>query len=241
MDKSGNPTLSQGIIDKLRAQESIDHATIGGTIPKVGMLMVLMLASAGYAWSVADTMPFVTMLGALIGLALALVTAFRPQGSAITAPLYAIAEGLFVGGISYFFAQGYGSAIVAQAVGLTGAIFFSTLFLYQARVVRVTDKIRSIILIATFGVALYYVAALVISLFGVQMPLIYDSGPFGIIFSLVVVFIASLNLLLDFDFVERAATYKLPKFFEWYGAFALLVTVVWLYVELLRLLGKTRG
>lgn len=240
-DKSGNPTLSQGILEKLRAREVADHATVGGTVSKILILLAITVVSAIFAWQITDTMPFVVMGGALVGLGLAFVIAFRPQQSATLAPLYAVAEGFLIGGLSYLFAQAYGSSIIIQAVGLTGAIALSTLFLYQARVVRVTEKFRSIVIIATVGIALYYLIALGLSFFGVSVPLIYDTGTAGIIFSLVVIFLAALNLLIDFDTIERATQAKLPKYFEWYGAFALLVTIVWLYIEVLRLLGKLKN
>jgi uncharacterized YccA/Bax inhibitor family protein len=170
----------------------------------------------------------------------ALIASFVPKSTPVTAPLYALAEGFLLGAISHWANNAYGG-IVLQAVALTGVIFFSTLFLYQTRIVKVTEKFKSVVMIATLGIFLYYMLTFVLSLFGVSAPLIYDSGTFGIIFSLVIIFIAALNLLLDFNFVETAAANKAPKVFEWYGAFGLMVTLVWLYLEVLRLLAKTRS
>lgn len=169
-----------------------------------------------------------------------LVASFVPKSTPVTAPLYAVAEGVLLGAVSMWASQYLGN-IVIQAVALTGVVFFSTLFLYQTRVVRVTEKFKSIVLIATLGIFLYYALTLILSIFGIHMPLIYDNGTWGIVFSLVVIFIAALNLLLDFNFVETAVENKAPKLFEWYGAFGITVTLIWLYLEILRLLAKIRS
>lgn len=149
-------------------------------------------------------------------------------------------EGVVLGAISQIFNQS-SDGIVVQAILLTFAVFLAVLILYTSRLVRVTAKTRAIIITSTVAIGLYYLIAIIFGLFGVQVPLIYDTGTFGIIFSVIVVFIAALNLLLDFDFIERTAENKAPKVFEWFGAFSLMLTLVWLYLEVLRLLGKTRG
>ena len=248
-NQSGNPALSKKVMDRVMAVESTDHATVGGTVFKTLILLTLVIITGVIGWRVAGNMSgsavgllIASSIGALI---FGLITAFSPKAAPITAPLYAIAEGFLLGAISQwanqsFAASGYGS-IVVQAIALTGVIFFSTLFLYQSRVVKVTERFRSVVLIATLGIGLYYLLAFILSLFGVQAPLIWDSGTAGIIFSLAIIFIAALNLLLDFSFVETAAANKAPKVFEWYGAFGLMVTLIWLYLEILRLLGKVRG
>jgi uncharacterized YccA/Bax inhibitor family protein len=243
-DKSGNPALSKSAMDRVMEIESVDHATVGGTIFKTAMLVVLVFIAGAFSWRLAASSSStltVLLFGSMIAaLGFGLAASFAPKTTPITAPLYAVAEGFLLGAISFWANDAVGG-IVLQAIALTGVIFFSTLFLYQARIVRVTEKFKSIVMIATLGIFLYYMLAFVASFFGSQLPLIYDSGTGGIIFSLIVIFIASLNLLLDFSFVESAAESKAPKVFEWYGAFGLTVTLIWLYIEILRLLLKTRN
>lgn len=243
-DQSGNPALSKSAMERVMQIESVDHATVGGTMAKTVLLLLLVIISGAFSWRMASSasatlsiMLFGSMAAALV---FGLAASFAPKTTPITAPLYAIAEGFLLGAVSYWANAKYGG-IVTQAIALTGVIFFSTLFLYQARIVRVTNKLKSVILIATLGIFFYYLVSFVLSFFGIQTPLIYDSGTFGIIFSIAVIFIAALNLLLDFHFVEQAAESKAPKVFEWYGAFGLMVTLIWLYIEVLRLLGKSRS
>lgn len=243
-NESGNPALSKKVMDRVMAVDSADHATVGGTVFKTLVLLALVIVTGVVGWQIAGNMTG-TAAALVIGSSIAalifgIITAFSPKAAPITAPLYAVAEGLLLGAISRWFNDMYGGIIV-QAIALTGVIFFSTLFLYQTRIVKVTKKFQSVVLIGTLGIGLYYLLAFILSLFGVQAPLIWDSGTVGILFSLFIIFIASLNLLLDFNFVETAAANKAPKVFEWYGAFGLMVTLIWLYVEILRLLGKTRG
>lgn len=243
-EQSGNPALSKKAMERIMAVESADHATVGGTVFKTVILILLVAVAGVFGWraigQITGSSALLLIGAAVAAMVFGLVASFAPKTTPITAPLYALAEGVLLGAISRWANDAYGS-IVVQAIALTGVIFFSTLFLYQARIVKVTEKFRSIVFIATLGIMLYYVVAFVLSLFGITAPLIWDTGTFGIIFSLAVIFIAALNLLLDFNFVESAAASKAPKVFEWYGAFALTVTLVWLYIEILRLLGKTRG
>jgi uncharacterized YccA/Bax inhibitor family protein len=243
-DQSGNPALSKKAMERVMAVESADSATVGGTVFKTLILLVLVIISAVFSWRAAGNMSgsfAITLIGSSIAaLVFGLIACFAPKTTPITAPLYAIAEGYLLGAVSRWANDAYGS-IVVQAIALTGVIFFATLFLYQTRLVRVTEKFKSVVIIATVGIFLYYALTFILGLFGVHMPLMYDSGPWGIAFSLVIIFIAALNLLLDFNFVETAATNKAPKVFEWYGAFGLMVTLIWLYMEVLRLLAKTRN
>lgn len=243
-DKSGNPALSKKAMERVMAVESTDSATVGGTVFKTLILLTLVIIGAVFSWQAAGNMSgsfAIALIGsAVAALVFALLAIFVPKTTPITAPLYALAEGYLLGAVSRWANDAYGN-IVVQAIALTGVIFFATLFLYQTRIVRVTEKFKSVVIIATMGIFLYYMLTFILGLFGVQMPLIYDSGPWGIIFSLVIIFIAALNLLLDFNFVETAAANKAPKIFEWYGAFGLMVTLIWLYLEVLRLLAKTRG
>lgn len=243
-DQSGNPALNKKVMERVMAVESADHATVGGTVFKTLILLALVIAGGVFSWRIAGSMSgtAITLLivSSIAALGLGFATAFVPKIAPFTAPLYAVAEGFLLGAISRWANDAYGG-IVVQAIALTGVVFFSTLFLYQTRIVKVTEKFRSIVLIATLGIGLYYLVAFILSFFSVQAPLIWDSGPWGIVFSLIIIFIAALNLLLDFNFVETAAANKAPKVFEWYGAFGLMVTLIWLYIEILRLLAKTRN
>jgi uncharacterized YccA/Bax inhibitor family protein len=176
----------------------------------------------------------------LVGLGIAFLTIFKPRLARFTGPVYALVEGLLLGAISHVYNLAYGG-IVVQAVGLTLAVFGLMLFLYATRVIKVTDKLRMGIVAATGAVFLVYMVSLVLRLFGADVPFIHDASPIGILISLAVVVIAALNLVLDFDFIEQGAAKGAPKYMEWYGAFGLLVTLVWLYLELLRLMSKLRS
>jgi uncharacterized YccA/Bax inhibitor family protein len=180
------------------------------------------------------------MAGILGGFVLALVTAFKPVWAPISTPLYALAEGLALGGISVVFESAY-SGIVAQAVFLTFGTLAALLIAYRSGVIRATDNFRRGVFAATGGIALLYLASFILGFFGIAIPLIHSNGLVGILFSLFVVVIAALNLVLDFDLIERGAAQGAPAYMEWYGAFALLVTLVWLYLEILRLLSKLQS
>jgi uncharacterized YccA/Bax inhibitor family protein len=185
-------------------------------------------------------MPWV--IGSAIGgLIVALVISFRPQFSSYLAPVYALVEGVFVGGISAYYNDAFAKIapnIIMQAVGITFGVVIAMFALYHFGVIRATEKFKSVIFIATAGIGVFYLLSFVLGFFGIQMPLIHESTNWGILFSLVVVVIAALNLIMDFDLIEQGAAQGAPKYMEWYGAFALLVTIVWLYMEILRLLSK---
>lgn len=185
-------------------------------------------------------MPPWVIIAVFVGLGLALLSFFKPRWAPVTAPLYAVAEGLFLGAISAAFEAQY-DGIVVQAVVLTVAVFAMMLVLYATGRIRVTPRFRLGIIAATGGIFLVYMVSFVFSLFGGSVPFIHDSGPIGIGFSLVVVVIAALNLTLDFDFIDRAEAAGAPKHMEWFAALALVVTLVWLYLEILRLLSKLRN
>jgi len=176
----------------------------------------------------------------IAGLVIAIITAFNPQKAMITAPIYAFVEGLFLGCISSMMERQY-PGIVMSAVGLTFGTLFAMLILYKSRIVRVTNKFRMGVIGATGGLFVFYLLSMMLGFFGVHMPLMYGNGPMGIMFSLFVVGLAALNLMLDFDIIERGAEQGAPKYMEWYGAFALMVTLIWLYIEILRLLSKMRS
>ncbi len=225
---------------------SFETMTIGGTVSAAGVLLVLLLAAGWVGWAQVSPSPEGVQVpgwllpAVLVGLGIAILTVFKPKLARFTAPVYALVEGFLLGAISHVYNLAY-DGIVVQAVGLTLAVFGLLLFLYATRVIKVTDKLRMGIVAATGAVFVVYMVSLVLGLFGVDVPMIHDSGPVGILFSLAVVVIASLNLVLDFDFIEQGAAKGAPKYMEWYGAFGLVVTIVWLYLELLRLLSKLRS
>ncbi|HEY3858359.1 MAG TPA: Bax inhibitor-1/YccA family protein [Gammaproteobacteria bacterium] len=243
-NKTGNPILRT----KAFTQPGViggDRATIAGTIGKSFIMLVLLTITAGWVWgqfyttrSFETVTPYV-IGGVIGGLVFALATSFKPNWSPITAPLYAICEGLALGGFSAMFELRY-PGIVIQAVGLTLAVAFGMLALYRTGVIKVTDRFRRMLFAATGGIMLFYLVTWIVSMFGVDMSTIYGHTGLSIGISLVIVAIAAFNLVLDFDIISRQTAMGAPRFMEWYGAFALMVTLVWLYLEILRLLGNTR-
>ncbi len=242
MFNSSNPALTDRIFAKERVTTSTEVMTIEGTKYKTLIMLGLVILGAIYTWRLAfmDS-PSVVMwmiVGGIGGLITALITVFSPKSAHITAPIYSVMQGLMLGGLSAFMAASYGLGIITQAVGLTFATFFFMLILYQSRTIKVTDKFRMGVFAATGAVALMYFISFILSLFGVSIGFIHDGGIISIVISLVVIGIAALNLTLDFDFIERSANMGAPKYMEWYGAFGLMVTLIWLYIEFLRLLSK---
>lgn len=216
--------------------------TLGGTIAKIAVLFLFLLGTAGYTWYQYAQGADVTMMmliGALGGLVFALVTAFIPKAAPVTAPIYAALEGFLIGGLSAY-AEGAYSGIVIQAVSLTLAVMAALLFLYAARIIKVTRNFRLMVVSATLGIFLVYLVQFILQFFGMEVPYLHSSGPIGIGISLFITAIAALNLVLDFDFIEQGVDRGAPKHMEWYGAFGLIVTLVWLYIEILRLLQKIR-
>jgi len=226
--------------------KSVDVMTASGTASAALLLMLLLVASAMFGWSSvsesldgAVTFPGWAMAGALFGFVCAIVLTFKPKLARVLAPVYAIAEGVFVGAISKVFNTAY-DGIVIQAVGITLGVFITMLVLYRTGVIRVTDKMRRTIIGATMGIAIFYGVSLLLSLFGMNISFFNSSSPMSIGFSFIVAGLAAMNLALDFDFIERGEKAGLPKYMEWYAAFGLMVTIVWLYLEILRLLAKLR-
>lgn len=222
---------------------STEAMTIDGTINKTLILFFILIAGAGFTWSkfmnswdAAAVMPLLTV-GLVGGLISALVTTFRPQSARISAPLYALFEGLLLGGISAMFETRY-PGIVMRAVFLTFGTLGAMLFLYKTGRIRATEKFRVGVMAATGGIALFYLFSWIIGMFGIGMPGVYGSGLMGIGFSVIVVTVAALNLVLDFSFIEEGSKRGLPSFMEWYSAFGIMVTLIWLYMEILRLLAK---
>lgn len=218
--------------------------TLTGVINRSVLLLVLVAGTATGVWAYSNTQPSAiypaVMIGALGGFVVAMVTSFKKDWAPLTSPIYAVLEGLFIGGISLVMEQRF-PGLVLQAVLLTFGVMFALLAAYQTRIIRPSETFKSVIVAATFGIVIVYLVSMVMQLFfHTEIPLINGSGPLGIAFSLVVVGIAALNLVLDFDFIENGVASGAPKWMEWYAAFALTVTLVWLYIEILRLLSKLR-
>ncbi len=213
--------------------------TVNGTLDKTFLLFLCALLPAAYTWQLAGTDQgnMLTMVGAIAGFVIALIVAFT-RNKYLT-PVYAVCEGLFLGGISAMFNAAY-PGIVIQAVLGTFAAMFTMLGLYRIGAIKCTDKFRSVIFTATISIAVLYLIQWIGSFFHYSIPAIFGAGTIGIGFSVLVVAIAALNLILDFDFIEKGSQAMLPKDYEWYGAFGLMVTLVWLYIEILRLLAKLR-
>ncbi len=246
--KSGNPTLTEKIFDTSLADRGEGVMTARGAINKFGFLFLMVIAGAGFTWHLFDQgkmqlMYPLMLTGVIGGFIIALVITFKPRWAGYLSPLYGLLEGLFIGALSAIvnnvFAASY-PGIVMQAVGLTMAVAIAMFLLYNFRVIRATEKFKSMIITATVGIAIFYGITMLLGLFGVHMDFMTlgNGSLLGIGISLFVVAIAALNLILDFDRIEQGAAQGAPKYMEWYCAFGLLVTIVWLYVEMLRLLSR---
>jgi len=241
--RTGNPALNEKTFQQFHVPGTSVTMTLDGTVLKTGILLLLVVVAAAFSWGQLAggaplAIPFLS--GGLIGgLVFALVTIFKPAWSPLTAPLYAVFEGAFLGAISLMFSGAY-PGIVFQAVVLTFGTLFALLVVYRSGLIRATENFKLGVSAATGGVCMIYLTSFVLGFFGVGIPYIHESGGVGIGFSLVVVVIAALNLVLDFDFIEKGVESGAPKYMEWYGAFGLIVTLVWLYLEMLRLLSKLR-
>ena len=216
--------------------------TISGTVNKAGILMLCVAATAAWTWNQFFTngpaaVGGYTMIGAFGGFIVALITTFKKEWSPITAPIYALLEGLFLGSLSAMLELRF-RGIAIEAVALTFGTCFCMLLAYRAGLIRPTQRFMVGVLAATGGIALVYFLSMILGLFHYQVPGIFGAGPVGILFSLFVVIVAALNLILDFGMIEEGAHRGAPKYMEWYGAFGLMVTLVWLYLEIIRLLSK---
>ena len=237
-----NPALSESQFNKLEVVSNDGAMTINGTVNKTVISLSLLMA-AGYFTFTNPALHMLIWPGFILGFIVAMVTIFKKEWSPITVPIYSVLEGLALGGISAMYASQF-EGIVIQAIGLTVSILFALLFAYRSKMIVVTQKFRSMIITATLGIFIFFFINLIISMFGGAMSQVLNplnGGLFSIGFSLFVVGIAALNLVLDFDFIEKASERGMPKYMEWYGAFGLLVTLVWLYLEILRLLAKLRS
>lgn len=250
LTKSSNPALSNSVFSKVQTGVQTDVMTVEGTVNKTGLMFLILAFAATFTWrkffgaleygsaegAFSVVAPWL-IGGGIGGFIVALITVFSPRYSNITAPIYAVFEGLFLGGLSAFFEMQF-PGMVMRAVALTFGVFFIMLFLFRSGKIRATGKFRMAIIGATGGIALIYFISFIVGLFGGNIGFLHGNSMFSIGFSLVVVGIAALNLILDFDFIQRGADAQAPKIMEWYGAFGLMVTLVWLYIEILRLLSK---
>lgn len=251
--RTSNPALKDGTFD-VAVSSGETTMTMYGTICKTFILTLFVFASAAWAWHTfppaeqgpieklsdirlpIESIPWV--IGTLIGgFVIALVTCFVPRIAWFTAPIYALLEGVFIGTISVCF-EGALPGVVILTVGLTTGTLFALLLAYTSGLIKATENFKLMVVAATGAICLVYLASIILGLFGVNMPLIHEAGIGGIIFSLVVVCVAALNLVLDFDFIEKGVERGAPSYMEWYAAFGLLVTLIWLYLEMLKLVAK---
>ncbi|MBC3540792.1 Bax inhibitor-1/YccA family protein [Rufibacter sediminis] len=239
---SNNPALKEEAFTQPATLQTLDGPamTLTGTMAKSALLLGIVLVFAVFSWDlfalIGVPLPFLISIP-LVGVGLAFLIVFKKHLAAYIAPVYCALQGLFLGGISGILEMKF-PGIATQAMLLTFTVFGGMLLLYSTRVIRATERFKSIILTATFGIFCYYMISFALQFFGVEMALIHSSGTAGIIFSVLVVIIAAMNLILDFDTIEQGVTHGAPKHMEWYAAFGLAVTLIWLYIEILRLLSK---
>ena len=242
--KSGNPALSEKNFQTVFVGGSSEAMTIKGTLNKFGFMLLMLMGSAFYSWKEFAGGGNVTPLiwtGLIGGLVIAFAIIFKKEWAGYLAPLYALMEGLFLGAISAMYNNAFATKapnLVMNAVGLTFGVAIAMYFLYSFKIIKATEKFKSVIITATAGIGIFYLISMVLNMFGVQMAFLHEGSLMGIGFSLIVVTVASLNLILDFDMIEKGSQAGAPKYMEWYGAFGLMVTIVWLYLEILRLLSK---
>jgi len=239
--RTANPALNDSTFTRVGSSAVGNTMTLQGTVNKTMIYLGLLSVAGMWTWNKfmadpASAMPFLWG-GAIAGFILCLITVFKKEWAAITGSLYAVAEGLFLGALSAMYESQF-QGIVLQAVLLTVGVLVALLAAYSMGFIKATENFKLGIFAATGGIALVYLATMALGFFGIEIPYIHGSGMIGIGFSAVVVVIAALNLVLDFDFIEQGATHGAPKYMEWYAAFGLLVTLVWLYIEILRLLSK---
>jgi uncharacterized YccA/Bax inhibitor family protein len=240
--RSANPALKRTTFEKYRGTATGGTMTLSGTVYKTMILLIVLMAAAFYTWqqySIGNPIGHLIMIGLVGGLISALIISFVPKTAPLLAPVYAALEGLAIGGISASFEAQF-SGITLQAVGLTIGTLFALLLAYAFRIIKVTHNFRLMVFSATAGIFLLYLTSFILGFFGITIPYLHSSGPIGIGISLFIAAIAALNLVLDFDFIEQGANRGIPKHMEWYGAFGLMVTLVWLYFEILHLLAKLR-
>ncbi|GAB2701092.1 Bax inhibitor-1/YccA family protein [Paenibacillus thermoaerophilus] len=242
--RSGNPTLNENTFRRYGHGSYAGGAmTLDGTVNKAFITLAILLGAAFVMWFMhfdgRNVVPY-AIGGAIGGLVLALIISFKPSVSPVAVPIYAALEGLFIGAISAAYESRF-EGITLQAVMITFGVFIALLLAYKTRIIRATENFKLGVFAATMGIAIVYLINFILSFFGHSVPFLHDTGWIGIGVSLVIVTVAALNLVLDFDFIESGTHAGAPKYMEWYGAFGLLVTLVWLYLEILRLLAKLRS
>lgn len=240
-----NPLSNARVYAGLDRSDASDAMTVQGTVNKTAFLLLLLIFSAAWTWKRSFAGGFDAavpwMLAGVLGGVLSLaVVIFNKRRAAVMAPLYAGCEGLVLGGLSALMEAAY-PGIALQAVGLTLCVLFALLTAYTAGIIAVTKRLYQVTALCTFAILMIYLATLVLAFFGIRMPYIHESGPIGIGFSLLVVTVAALNLLIDFEIIKAGAEEGAPRSMEWFGAMSLMVTLVWLYLEILRLLAKLRS
>ncbi len=246
IEKSSNPALNDKIFQRTIHISEEGTMTVKGTLNKFLFIFIMAMCTSVYSWFAVEkgqnVAPMI-MIGAFGGLGLAIIMSFKMQWAKYLAPAYGLCEGLFLGAISAIFSNMFAEKapyLVIQAVLLTFGVVLAMWTLYRTRIIKVTNRLRMIIIGATGGIFIFYMLTWVLGFFNVSIPFMnpLNGSLFGIVFSLIVVGVAALNLLLDFDMIERGSKMGAPKYMEWYGAFGLLVTIVWLYIEILRLLAR---
>jgi len=243
--KNSNPVFNSDTFTRPQGLSGNETMTVDGTITKSFYLLFLVVASSLSTWLYLmmthnfQTVGLFSVVGTVASLIIGFIAIFKPQTCHVTAPLYAVFQGFALGAITTLLSQTYGG-IAFQAVSLTLGVTFAMLASYKFGLIQVTEKFRSILTVATGGIFVVYMASMLLGMFGIQLPFLH-SGIFGIIFSLVVIGVAALNLILDFDNIERGVSAGAPAYMEWVGAFGLMVTLVWLYWEILRLISMLRG
>ena len=242
--KSGNPALSEKNFQNTIVTDPALAMTVRGTLNKFGFLFLMVMGTAFYSWKEfnggGNVVPLI-WTGVIGGLIVAFIIIFKKELAPYLAPAYALLEGLFLGAISAMYNNAFGQKapdLIMNAVGLTFGTAIAMYLLYSFKIIRATQKFKAIIITATLGIAIFYFITLILGMFNINVSFLSQGTTIGILFSLFVVAIAALNLILDFDMIERGAEAGAPKYMEWYGAFGLLVTIVWLYLEILRLLAK---
>ena len=242
--KSGNPALGENTFENTIVTNTSELMTVRGTLNKFGFLFLMVMGTAFYSWKEFNGGGNVVPLlwtGVIGGFIVALIITFKKEWASYLAPAYALLQGLFLGAISAIYNDAFGTKapdLIMNAVGLTFGTAIAMYLLYSFKIIKATEKFKSIVITATAGIAIFYFITLILGMFNINVSFLSQGTTFGIIFSLVVVGIAAMNLILDFDMIEKGAEAGAPKYMEWYGAFGLLVTIVWLYLEILRLLAK---
>ena len=245
--KSSNPTLSEKIYRDTILDKVVTHEnamTVRGTLNKFGFLFLMVMGTAFYSWKEyaggGNVQPLI-WIGAIGGLIVALVITFKKEWAPYLAPAYALLEGLFVGSISAYYNEAFAAKapnLIINAVGLTFGVAIAMYLLYSFRIIKATEKFKAVVISATAGIAIFYMLTWVLGFFGIHFAFLHEGSAMGIGFSVFVVALAALNLILNFDMIERGAELGAPKYMEWYSAVGLLVVIVWLYLEILNLLSK---